>query len=504
MGDVIDFVPPRRKRTSAAEPSASRDGDGAELIYDLKPGSVGVRLMTEADGTVHFMVTAPGDQIADAVASARSALVASFGADPSDLRAYDLVCSTVGEVTCNAFVTTFVQQHFFNLAMQRTGIMPFLEPELLTDDVPVAGQDYTFRVDALVRPYIELESYDPVKIELPQKAEVTSKDVTAYLDNMADQLATWENDPARDMVADGDHVTLNLDATCDSRPFEPLCGRHVPYVVGTGALGADFDRNVLVGMAPRERRETSVSLPATDAQGAATFQLVAVKVQVDEIQRKVPAKIDDLWVQQNMPEAQTLLGLRTRVRSVLEREADLSWRDEIMARCTDVLAERLVDEPGEVYVEKMRDELVSQFIAELQRQGVDYQAYLSQPGFDRDAWERSMTEEAEASLRRGIALDSLADHLDLQVTEEDVARVVAGMAPGQEEAALRSMLDSGQMPKLCEAALRLKASEWLADQATGASSKPRRPGPMQVIDGSGPRTPRDPKSKGDGPKLQLV
>jgi hypothetical protein len=85
-----------------------------------------------------------------------------------------------------------------------------------------------------------------------------------------------------------------------------------------------------------------------------------------------------------------------------------------------------------------------------------------------------------------------------------VARVVAGMAPGQEEAALRSMLDSGQMPKLCEAALRLKASEWLADQATGASSKPRRPGPMQVIDGSGPRTPRDPKSKGDGPKLQLV
>lgn len=496
MGDVIDFKSAlHRITTDLEDPQAPHAGDEVELTYDPKPGSVGVTVSTTADGVAHLTVTAPAAEIAPTMAMAQSALLQSFGIAPNDTQSLEMVRETMGAPTFDAFIATFVQQHFFSQAMLRTSIMPFLDPDYLTSDAPVADQDYTFKVDTLLRPSFALSSYDPVKVELPEKQQITSKDVSAYLANMADELATWENDPSRDAVIEGDHVTLNLDATADGKEFKPLTGRHLPYLVGSGVISPDFDGE-LVGMKPRERREVSVSVALPNEAGEITYQVVQIKAQIDEIQRKVPAKIDDAWVAANMPEAQTLLGLRSRIRTVLEREVDRAYHDQLMILCAEELAKRLEGDPDDRYVAKMRDELIAQFIGDLQRSGIDYQQYMSQPGFDAKAWEAQMAEEARKALRRGLALDSLADHLDIDLREEDIAQVVAQMAPGHEQEALQGLLDSGQMPKMCEVALRMRANEWLVDHVAGTG---------RVIDGGAPKkSAKDDGPKNDGPKLQLI
>ena len=499
MGDVIDFKSALNRITKDLEdPQAPQAGDEVELTYDPKPGSVGVTVSTSADGVAHLTVTAPANEIAPAMAMAQAALLQSFGIAPNDRQGLEAVRDSMGAPTFDAFITTFVQQHFFAQAMLRTGIMPFLDPDYLTGEAPVEGQDYVFQVDTLLRPSFELSSYDPVKVNLPQKQEITSKDVSTYLANMADELATWENDPSRDAVIEGDHVTLNLDAMADGKEFKPLTGRHLPYVVGSGVISPEFDRE-LVGMKPRERREISVSIAMPNEVGDITYQVVQLKVQLDEIQRKVPAKIDDAWVATNMPEAQTLLGLRSRIRTVLEREAERAYHDQLMILCAEELATRLEGDPDDRYVSKMRDELIAQFIGDLQRNGIDYQQYMSQPGFDAQAWENEMGEEARKALRRGLALDSLADHLDIDLREEDIAQVVSQMAPGHEQEALQGLLDSGQMPKMCEVALRMRANEWLVEHVQSAGLA----GSGLVLDGGAPKKD-DRGPKDSGPKLQLV
>ena len=149
----------------------------------------------------------------------------------------------------------------------------------------------------------------------------------------------------------------------------------------------------------------------------------------------------------------------------------------------------------------MRDELMAQFAEDLQRRGIDYQRYVTQPGFDAEAWNRQMTEDARATLHRALALDALADHLDIDLEEKDIAKVVAQMAPGHEQEAFQSLLDSGQMPKMCEVALRTRANEWLVDHAKGAGLEATG----LVIDGGADKVaPGRDAGKGDGPKLQLV
>ena len=504
MGDVIDFKSAQHRCASKpAQPErpAPRSGDETELVYDPKPGSVGVKLVTDAEGTARFTVTAPAKDVGASIQTARATLAQNFGVDAHDSRVMEGVRAQLGAGTFDAFVTTFVQQHFFAQALLRTGVLPFLGPDLLTSDAPVEGKDYVFEVEALLRPTFELSSYDPVEVPLPLRREISSKDVTEYLANMADELASWEDDPSRDAVIEGDRVTLNLDSTTpDGRKFEALSGSHVPYLVGSCVVGEGFDRE-LVGMKPRERRTFSVSVPVPTEDGAAGFQMVQVKAQIDQIQKKVPAKIDDAWVAKNVPEAQTLLGLRSRVRTLLEREAERAHHDELMVVTADELAKRLVDEPDERYVEKMRDELVSQYIADLQRRGIDYQQFMSQPGFDMAAWEQEMAEEAYSALRRGLALDALAEHLDINLEEADIAKVVSQMAPGHEQEALQGLVESGQMPKMCEVALRTRANEWLVDHVQGASLATTG----TVIDGgASAHGLKDDKPKGDGPRLQLV
>ena len=506
MGDVIDFTAEKKRLQEKAEAEAPAPSAGEEmdLEYPAKPGSVAVGLSCDADGTAHFTVTAPAEDVGQAISEARAALLANFGIDPSDLTGAEAVRMQLGAASFDAFVTTFVQQHFLGLALQRTKIMPFLTPDLLTDDVPEAGHDYVFQVETLLRPTIALTSYDPVSVELPEKADISSKDVSAYLDNMADELATWEEDPARDSTVAGDHVSLNLDAeTSDGRTFQPLTGRHVPSVIGAGMVGEEFDRQ-LVGMKPRERRAFSVSIPVPASDGKVGYQVVQVKAQLDAIQHKVPARIDDAWVLSNMPEAQTLLGLRSRIRTLLEKQAEAAYHDELMVRTADALAERLQEEPAERYIEKMRDEMTSQYMEDLAQRGVSYQQLVSQPGFDMGAWQAQIDEQARASLRRGLALDALADHLDINLDREDIVKVVSQMAPGHEQEAYQGLVESGQMPKMCEVALRTRANEWLVDHVAD-SAKPRFEGGV-LLGGGAPAALQEKKEKkaGDGPRLQLL
>ncbi len=497
MADVIDFKTEveKLKREKQDSPQA---GSTCELEYDAKPGSVACKLATDSTGMAHFTVTAPADAVAEAIEQAQEGLAATFGA-PADPETLAVIREQMGQEAYDSFITTFVQRHFFAQALLRTGVLPFLEPDHLSHDVPQAGVDYTYDMQCLLRPNYELSSYDPVRVKLPEKQQVSSKDVSAYLDNMSKELATWENDPAASAVERGAHVSLNLDSELDGRPFPQLCGRHIAYLVGSCQLGDEFDAQ-LEGMAPRERKEFSLSLPIPSQDGSVNFQVVQVKVQIDEIHRSVPAKIDDAWVAQNLPEAQTLLGLRNKVRSLLEREAEAAYRSELMQLTAAELAGRLQGEPDERYIAKMRDELLAETVQRLQMQGLTLDDVFAQPGFDRDAWQAELTQQASDALRRGLALDSLADHLDIQLDEKDIAAVVTQMAPGHEQEAYQSLLNSGQMPKMCEMALRMRANEWLVDHL------PKQPSMAggTVILGGGAGKPRSERPAGEGPKLTLL
>ena len=109
MGEILDFKGPK---TTVAFPEFSNpaaDND-CELEYDPKPGSVGVLVTTDAQGVAHLTVTAPADEVGEAIKQAKDGLAATFGV-PADATTLEAIRAQMGEGTFDAFITTFVQRH---------------------------------------------------------------------------------------------------------------------------------------------------------------------------------------------------------------------------------------------------------------------------------------------------------------------------------------------------------------------------------------------------------
>ncbi|MBS5450709.1 MAG: hypothetical protein KHY83_02850 [Coriobacteriia bacterium] len=149
--------------------------------------------------------------------------------------------------------------------------------------------------------------------------------------------------------------------------------------------------------------------------------------------------------------------------------ADEKQRDaqaaELLDRCADALATRLTAEPPAGYVDLLRNEMANRFAENVEREGTSWETYVAAPDFSMDAFKAQMTEAARTSLRRGMALDALAAHLGVMVEESDLLAVAGQVAAGYERVALDAMLQSGQLPQLCEVSRRGKAQEWLLSTA---------------------------------------
>ncbi|MBR2834636.1 MAG: hypothetical protein IKE43_02850 [Coriobacteriales bacterium] len=492
MGDILSFKPAKHKNELNEEAP-----DGTELIYMAKEDSVAVKVFLDEHDVANFTITAPAADIEKVIASAEASLAATYGGDGNDKRIIKMLREQLNPETYNAFICNFAEQHFFAKALLRTGIMPFLHPAFSAEKNPEPGEDFVFKAQVPVRPSYELTSYEPVRIQVPPQPEVSGKDVTAFLDNMANELGEWQEDKSRTEVQAGDHVTLNLESNVEGKPVRELTGRHLPFVIGGSMLGEEFDSQI-IGMKPRERKQFTLTLPAMGSDGAPQDMQIEVKAQLDEIQHKVPARIDDAWVMKNMPEAQTLLGLRSKVRTMLEQQSKDEYHAQLLQLCAEELSTRLADEIDERYVNLMSGDLENSFKQELALQGLDYEKVLEAQGMDKEAWQEDMYKQAYDALSRGFALDALADHLDIQLTEEDILDAVQSNAPGREAQVLQALIDSGQMPYMCEVAMRKRANEWLVEHLPSSTLNSAK-----VIQG-GKSSNDAPKDPGSGPKLILV
>ncbi len=154
---------------------------------------------------------------------------------------------------------------------------------------------------------------------------------------------------------------------------------------------------------------------------------------------------------------------REQVRGRLADEREASWADAATKVCADRLAARLTSVPPTRHVELLRDEMANSYAQGLVDNGTDWDTYVRSADYDEESFKASMTQAALKSLREGMALDAMADHVGLWVTEAEVMAAVTMMAPGHEREALRAMLQTAQLPQLCETTRRIKCGDYLRE-----------------------------------------
>ncbi len=272
-----------------------------------------------------------------------------------------------------------------------------------------------------------LTSYDPIEMELP-KPQVPDSLVESQIEKLMEPLMEYREVAEDRGVLPGDFLVVTTrDARMDEAPAKNFIMEHSIYHVGAGEMPKTFD-DELIGIKPGETKDVCAKIKLPLMKDGETADLT-MSVDVEKILSASMPELTDEFVVEHFAPATDVEDFRRRVAGqfVLKNMAkdDPQFPDLVLGR----LAERLVETPDEA--DRM-------------------------PGMPDDA------------LKITCAIDALAEHLDLDLDEEQIIAQMPGEDAGQREMIYEQLKEQGKLDEAKVFAQREAALAWLVNNSTVA------------------------------------
>ena len=312
-----------------------------------------------------------------------------------------------------------------------------------------AGNPMKFTVSFEILPPIEPQGYLGVSATLSAPA-VEEADVDRALEELRERHAEYV--PVEDReIRDGDQAILTVDGTVESGE-KPIHEDDVVCIVGSPSTNEAFSEN-LRGARVGQERTFDVTYPEDYHRKRFAGKRAHYRVVVREVKEKVLPELNDDFAK-DIGEAESLAGLRARVRDELVREAERTAEKKVREAILDTVVRRHSFDLPETLVREELREHASRIATSLARQGID----VNQAAVD---WKKILDEErprAEEAVRRMLVLDAIARKENIEVSEEELEAELeeAAQASRKSHVALRAQLEKDKRIQAFKDHLRRK------------------------------------------------
>jgi trigger factor len=353
---------------------------------------------------------------------------------------------------------------FYVRAIREHELAPIDDPEFAdvqVDDVEAQGLRFTATVGVRPRLTFTEADYKGVTIERP-KLEVSEREVDEQLDRLRDRFAELEvvGHPARR----GDYVIADLRTYIHDQEIPEASGQDQLYEVGSERLVPELDKE-LEGARRGDILKLNARLP--EGLGERSGQEVTIQALVKEVKSKRLPALDDEFAK-TASELDTLDELKEDVRKRLgvlnEARSDAALRDAALR----ALSEKVDVEIPERLLDRETESRVSSARQRAEQQGTTLEAVLAASDVDELQFRSDARSHALRAIRADLALEAVARAEGLQVTEEDLDKVVQALARemGANVKEIRRHLDSsGQISSLAGDIIRDKALDLVVQHA---------------------------------------
>lgn len=294
----------------------------------------------------------------------------------------------------------------YSKALEEKKIRPMAQPELDVQEVPENAKDETklkFVATVERRPEIELPAFDGVEIAI-KKPEVTDEDVNTRLESLRQRFGTLVgvDRPA----AKGDFSNIDLNATIDGETVDSQEG--VSYELGSGTMLDGMDE-ALEGLSAGEETTFESELAGGEHEG----EKAQIKVKVNSVKAEELPELDDDFAQE-ASEFDTLDELK----------------EDIRKNAADAAKGRQATEARDAFIAHLEEGLEVPLPKGVKKDMVEQQ--LKNMTADPEKATKEQKAEAEETvvkeLTDQIVLDTLAEQLDVQVSQADVFNFLASIA----------------------------------------------------------------------------
>ncbi|GIG60975.1 trigger factor [Longispora fulva] len=312
-------------------------------------------------------------------------------------------------------------------AVQAHEVKTIGRPEIDVEEL-ADGEPLKFTAEVDVRPELTLPDFSGISVTVDE-LELTDEQVDEQVNSLRDRFATLKGvDRA---VADGDYVTLDLNATVDGKDVEGGSASGISHEVGSGQLLPGLDEAV-VGLSADESTTFTTALVAGEFAGRDADVAVTIK----GVKEKELPELDDEFAQM-ASEFDTLAELRDDLRTRLTRVKRMEQLMAARDKAIDALIEAVeVPAPESVVAEEVEHRKHS-MLEQLERVGATLEEYLKAEDQTEEGLTAELTESATKAVRIQLLLDAIAEDKDVQVSDDEFGQEIvhraqqSGVAPQQ-------------------------------------------------------------------------
>jgi trigger factor len=288
------------------------------------------------------------------------------------------------------------------------------------------GEPLKFTAEVDVRPEISVPDLATIEVSVDE-LQIADSEVDEQLSGLRERFATLKT--VERPAATGDYVQVDLAATVDGVEVPGGSATNISHEVGSNQLLPGLDE-ALVGLGANDSTTFTTQLVGGDFAGKDAEVAVTVRTVKE---KDLPALDDDFA--QLASEFDTLEELRGdllgRITKVKRVEQLYAARDKVLAdlvAAADVPApEGIVREEVEHRKQAMNDEL--------ERMGASLEDYLASEEKTEEEIDAELTEAASEGVKIQLLLDTLADHENIDVSDDEYGHEIVhraqrvGMAP---------------------------------------------------------------------------
>ncbi len=298
-----------------------------------------------------------------------------------------------------------------NQLMADKGIRPAMQPTIELDSAAAEGEDLKVSVALEILPEVPDAAIDGIALERLM-VEASDADVDAAVERLAQQQKSFEDAPAKAKAKTGDLVVMDYAGTVDGVAFEGGTGEDMEIELGSGRLIPGFEDG-LEGVKVGDKKVLNVTFPADYPAENLAGKPAEFAVTVKAVKHaKSPAIDDTLATNLGL---ESLDQLKTILKDQVESELNGLTRTYLKRKLLDYLAAaHSFDVPP-----SMVDAEFQQIWAQVTSEATDDDK--AQMEAERGDYGRI----AERRVRLGLLLSDIGQKNGVQVTQAEMARLVA-------------------------------------------------------------------------------
>ncbi|MEU5050074.1 trigger factor [Streptomyces sp. NPDC021096] len=349
---------------------------------------------------------------------------------------------------------------FYTEAVNEADLNPLGQPEVDITELK-DGELLAFTAEVDVRPTLEIPDYSGIEVTV-DAVEVTDEDVEKSVEQLRERFATTS--PVERAAAEGDIVTVDLEAKVDGEVLEDGVASDVDYTIGSGQLLDGIDEAVK-GLEAGASATFTSQLKGGSAEG----KDAEIKVDVKSVKARELPELDDDFAQM-ASEFDTLEELKADSRKRLERmktfdqatQAQEKVLEELLQLVEVPMPEKLLEDE----VNTRKHNLENHQLAQI---GMTLDKYLEMQGKSAEEFDAELKEQAEKGIKTQFVLDEIVNKEKVSVGQEELTEHLmrraqsSGMSPDQ---FAQAVVEQGQVPMLVGEVARGKALATVVEAAT--------------------------------------